>query len=65
MTLRTHTVEKKNPKNNQEWSCEETPELLEAIKQLEISSNNVEALKYVPKRMHNGNKNHAQLKKDK
>ena len=65
MTLRTHTVEKKNPKNNQEWSWEETPELLEAIKQLEISSNNVEALKYVPKRMHNGNKNHAQLKKDK
>ena len=65
MTTRTHTVEKKNPKNNQEWSWEETPEVLEAIKQLEISSNNVEALKYIPKRIHNGNKNHAQLKKDK
>ena len=34
MTLRTHTVEKKNPKNNQVWEWEETPEVVEALKQL-------------------------------
>ena len=38
MTLRTHTVEKKNPKNNQLWEWEETPELLAAIEQLNKSS---------------------------
>ena len=38
MTLRTHTVEKKNPKNNQLWEWEETPELLAAIEQLHKSS---------------------------
>ena len=27
MTLRTHTVEKKNPKNNQVWEWDEGPEL--------------------------------------
>ena len=64
MTLRTHIVEKKNPKNSQEWSWEETPELLEAIKQLEISSNAVKALSSIPK-LHVGNTNFAPLKKDK
>ena len=44
MTLRTHTVEKKNPKNNQEWSWEETPEVLAAIEQLKKSSEVVESL---------------------
>lgn len=44
MTLRTHTVEKKNPKNNQEWSWEETPEVLAAIEQLRKSSEVVESL---------------------
>ena len=38
MTTRTHTVTKKNPKNNQEWSWEETPEVLAAIEQLKKSS---------------------------
>ena len=38
MTLKTHTVEKKNPKHNQTWEWEETPELLAAIEQLHKSS---------------------------
>ena len=38
MTLRTHTVEKKNPKNNQVWEWEETPELLVALEQLSKST---------------------------
>ena len=46
MTLRTHTVEKKNPKNNQEWSWEETPEVLEAIEQLRKSREAVEAAQF-------------------
>ena len=45
MTTRTHTVEKKNPKNNQEWSWEETPELLAAIEQLHKSSEAVKNIK--------------------
>jgi len=38
MTLKTYTVEKKNPKNNQEWSWEETPEVLAALEKLHESS---------------------------
>ena len=38
MTIRTHIVEKKNPKNNQEWSWEETPEVLNALEKLHESS---------------------------
>jgi len=38
MTLKTHTIEKKNPQHNQEWSWEETPEVLEALEQLHKSS---------------------------
>tara|TARA_B100000902_G_C27042607_1_gene780119 strand:+ start:276 stop:425 length:150 start_codon:yes stop_codon:yes gene_type:complete len=38
MTKRTHTIEKKNPNHNQVWEWEETPEVVEAIKQLEKSS---------------------------
>ena len=43
MTTRTHKIEKKNEQNNQEWSWEETPEVLAAIEQLRISSEVVEA----------------------
>ena len=32
MTKRTHTIEKKNPQHNQEWSWEETSELRDFIK---------------------------------
>ena len=45
MTLRTHTVEKKNPKNNQEWSWEETPDLLAALEQLHKSSEALKSIK--------------------
>ena len=31
MTKKTHTIEKKNPQHNQEWSWEETPELTKAL----------------------------------
>ena len=43
MTTRTHKIEKKNEQNNQEWSCEETPEVLAAIEQLDKSSKIVES----------------------
>ena len=61
MTLRTHTVEKKNPKNNQEWSWEETPELLAAIEQLHKSSQAVKDVGNI-KKLHVGNTNYAPLK---
>ena len=61
MTLRTHTVEKKNPKNNQEWSWEETPEVLAAIEQLHKSSQVVKDVGEV-KRLHVGNTNFAPSK---
>ena len=61
MTLKTHTVEKKNPKNNQIWEWEETPELLAAIEQLHKSSEAVKNIK-VPN-LHTPNKNYPPLKK--
>ena len=45
MTIRTHIVEKKNPKNNQEWSWEETPEVLNALEKLHESSKLAASLK--------------------
>ena len=45
MTTRTHTVTKKNPKHSQEWSWEETPEVLAAIEQLHKSSEAVKSIK--------------------
>ena len=45
MTLRTHKIEKKNPQHNQEWSWEETPEVLAALEKLEKSSAIVEEKK--------------------
>lgn len=45
MTLRTHKIEKKNPQHNQEWSWEETPEVLAALEQLKKSSAIVEEKK--------------------
>jgi hypothetical protein len=47
LTLRTHTIEKKNEQHNQEWSWEETPEVLAALEQLRKSS---EEVKNVQKR---------------
>ncbi len=62
MTLKTHTVEKKNPKNNQIWEWEETPELVKAIEQLEKSSQAVQSLQPVRK-LHVGTNNFAPHKK--
>ena len=42
MTTRTHTIEKKNEQHNQEWSWDETPDVLAAIEQLRKSSEIVE-----------------------
>ena len=61
MTLKTHTVEKKNPKNNQVWEWEETPELLKAIEQLHKSSQAVKDLGKLNK-LHVGSTNYAPLK---
>ena len=41
MTLRTHTIKKKDESKNQVWEWEETPELRKALKQLEKSSEEV------------------------
>ena len=41
MTLKTHTITKKNEQHNQEWSWEETPEVLAALEQLRKSSEEV------------------------
>ena len=57
MTIRTHTVKKKNPKHSQEWSWEETPEVLAAIEQLHKSSEIAKSIK-VPN-LHVGTNNFA------
>ena len=62
MTLRSHTVEKKNSKNNQVWEWEETPELVAAIEQLHKSSEVVKSIGS-PKKLYVGNNNYAQNKK--
>ena len=61
MTLKTHTVEKKNPKHNQTWEWEETPELLAALEQLEKSSQAVRDLGKI-KKIHVGTTNFAPYK---
>ena len=61
MTLRTHKIEKKNEQNNQEWSWEETPEVLAAIEQLQKSSQAVKDIGKV-KKLYVGNVNNAPLK---
>ena len=45
MTTKTHKIEKKNEQHNQEWSWEETPEVLAALEQLRKSSAIVEEKK--------------------
>ena len=47
MALKTYTVEKKNSKHNQEWSWEETPEVLAALEQVSKSTQMVESYKVV------------------
>jgi len=62
MTLRTYTLEKKNPKHMQEWSWEETPDLLAAIEQLNKSTEAVKALDYKIRPLYVGTQNYAKLK---
>ena len=38
MTLRTHTIEKKNEQHNQIWEWEETPEFVDALLRLDTST---------------------------
>ena len=61
MTLKTHTIEKKNPKHKQVWEWEETPELVAAIEQLHKSSEAVKSIK-VPN-LHVGTNNFAKPRK--
>ena len=61
MTLRTHTIEKKDGKKTQIWEWEETPELLAAIEQLHKSSQAVEDIGKINK-LHVGNTNNAPYK---
>ena len=61
MTLRTHTIEKKEGKKTQIWECDETPELLAAIEQLHKSSQAVKDIGKINK-LHVGNTNNAPYK---
>ena len=47
MALKTYTIEKKNEQHNQEWSWEETPEVLAALEQLSKSTQVVKSYKAV------------------
>ena len=62
MTKKTYTLEKKNPKHTQIWEWEETPELVEAIDQLQKSSEVVKSVQPVRK-LHLGTNNFAPQKK--
>ena len=61
MTLKTHTIEKKEGKKTQIWEWEETPELLAAIEQLHKSSQAVKDIGDI-KKVHFGNANFAPYK---
>ena len=61
MTLRTHTIEKKEGKKTQLWEWEETPELLAAVEQLQKSSQAVKDVGEI-KKLHLGNVNFAPYK---
>ena len=61
MTLKTHTIEKKEGKQTQIWEWEETPELVKAIEQLQKSSQAVKDVGKI-KKLHVGNTNFAPYK---
>ena len=42
---RTHTIKKKNPKHEQIWEWEETPEVVDALRILEVSCERVSSIK--------------------
>ena len=62
MVKRTYELKKKNPKHNQIWEWEETPEVVNAIEQLHKSSEAVKAVGS-PKKLYVGTKNYAPQKK--
>ena len=43
MTIKTYTIKKKNEQHNQEWSWEETSEVLAALEQLRKSEQETNA----------------------
>jgi len=45
MSTKTHKIEKKNEQHNQEWSWEETSEVLEALDQLDKSTQALNEIK--------------------
>ena len=47
MTLKSHTIEKKDESRKQVWEWEETPELVAAIEQLQKSSQAVKDLSLI------------------
>ena len=51
MTSKTYTVAKKNPKHYQEWSWDETPEVLTALEKLNESSKLAASFKERPKKI--------------
>ena len=61
MTLRTHTIEKKDESRKQVWEWEETPELLAAAVQLQKSSQAVKDIGEI-KKIHVANRNFAPYK---
>ena len=42
---RTHTITKKNPKHEQIWEWEETPEVVDALRVLEVSCERLSNIK--------------------
>ena len=62
MTLKTHTIEKKEGKKTQIWEWEETPEVINAVEQLRTSTEAVKAVGS-PKKLHVGTNNFAPQKK--
>ena len=62
MTLKTHTIEKKEGKKTQIWEWEETPEVINAVEQLRTSTEAVKAVGS-PKELHVGTNNFAPQKK--
>ena len=61
MTLRTHTIDKKDESRKQVWEWEETPELLAAVEQLQKSSQAVKDIGEI-KKIHVANRNFAPYK---
>ena len=62
MTLKTYTIEKKNPKHKQIWEWQEHEGLIAAIEELQKSTQAVKDAG-TPKRLFIPNKNSAPLKK--